>query len=112
MRWRFILALHIILAAIGAACSDPEPTPAVGLPHYAHKGPDGAVRIDLSEASAGSAQLAEAPPGIVFRSGDFNTRLRFTAWSPSGGIGNVLAEPPLRISPRLGPVHTRWEDRR
>ena len=97
------LGLLVLLAMNAVACADPQVSSTNALPDYANKRPDGTVQIDVSQASAGSASLGEKSHSINFQSGDRKTRLRITAWSYGGGIGHVLSDPPINISPLLTP---------
>ena len=97
------LVLFGLSALVGTACGEAQPSPAVTLPSYVSIGPDGKLHIDLGQASGGSAVLGDDSHSIVFQSGDLKTRLRFTAWSYNGGIGHLLNDPPIKISPLLNP---------
>jgi len=100
------------LIAVSVVIAITSCTSSARLPSYVHKGSDGTVRIDVGEASGGSAELVEpgqSPsrhPGrtIVVHFDDYETEFVASAFSLGEGLSYTsLQNPPLRISPVITP---------
>ena len=90
-----------LVAMVMASCTSSEGDDQ--LPPYAHRESGGAVRIDLEEASRGSAALGEFNR-ITLRFEEDDIAFRFTALSLASGIRSTsLEEPPVKMSPVLTP---------
>ena len=74
------------------------------LPDYAQRTSGGAVIVEVSDASSGSAHLQGGSGEILVKVGDRKARFHRLAVSGVGGIGVVsLDHPPLNMSPVLTP---------
>lgn len=92
----FLVSL-LLIVSLTVACERGQK-----LPDYVHRDSDGAVRIDIGEASGGASQLREGVTMVRF--GEYKTRFALFAVSGHREVSlKALKDPPIKISSMITP---------